>query len=60
MVSVLCVAGFISFTDRLILSALVDPIRRDLALSDVAVSVLQGAAFAVVYVLAGPCATPAW
>jgi MFS family permease len=53
MVSVLCAAGFISFTDRLILSALVDPIRRDLALGDVAVSVLQGAAFAVVYVLAG-------
>lgn len=53
MVAVFCLAGFVSYTDRLILSALVDPLRADLAISDSQVSLLQGAAFVVIYVLAG-------
>jgi MFS family permease len=53
MVGVFWLAGMISYTDRVILSAIVDPMRRDLAISDTQVSLLQGAAFAIVYVLAG-------
>lgn len=53
MAAVFCFAGFISYTDRLILSALVDPMRRDLLITDSHVSLLQGAAFAVVYVFSG-------
>lgn len=53
MAAVFCFAGFISYTDRLILSALVDPIRGELLITDSQVSLLQGAAFAVVYVLSG-------
>ena len=52
-VAVFCFAGVVSYTDRLILSALVDPIRRSLEVSDSAVSLLQGAAFALVYVFSG-------
>ncbi len=55
-VTVLCVALLLSFTDRLTINLVVDPIRRDLALSDVDVSLLQGAGFAVIFALAGlPC-----
>jgi MFS family permease len=53
MVAVLSVAGLVSYTDRVILSALVDPIRADLRISDSQVSLLQGAAFAIIYVIAG-------
>lgn len=51
--AVFCLAALVSYTDRLILSALVDPIKASLGLSDSAVSLLQGAAFALVYVVAG-------
>jgi predicted MFS family arabinose efflux permease len=51
--AVFCLAALVSYTDRLILSALVDPIRASLHISDSAVSLLQGAAFALVYVVAG-------
>lgn len=55
-VTVLCVALLLSFADRLTINLVVDPIRRDLALSDVEVSLLQGAGFAVIFALAGlPC-----
>lgn len=43
----------LAYTDRLILNVLVDPIRHDLGASDVQVSFLQGAAFAVIYSLIG-------
>jgi MFS family permease len=55
-VVVLCVALLLSFTDRLIINLVVDPIRSDLALSDLEISLLQGAGFAVIFALAGlPC-----
>lgn len=53
MVGVFTLAGLFSYTDRVILGALVDPIRGEFAISDSQVSLLQGAAFAIVYVLAG-------
>ncbi|GIL38942.1 MFS transporter [Roseiterribacter gracilis] len=46
-------AAVVSYTDRLILNLLVDPIRADLGISDTQVSLLQGAAFAVLYACAG-------
>jgi MFS family permease len=42
-------AAILSYTDRQILSLLVDPLRADLGLSDTQVSIVQGAAFAVLY-----------
>jgi MFS family permease len=42
-----------SYTDRFILSLLVDPLRADLNISDTQVSLLQGLAFALVYSFAG-------
>jgi MFS family permease len=53
MVGVLVLATVISYTDRQILSLLVDPIRRDLLISDTQVGLLIGTAFAFVYGLAG-------
>ena len=52
MIVVLLVTALVSYTDRLILSVLVDHIRADLALSDSMLGVLQGPAFTVVYVFA--------
>ncbi len=47
------IAAVLSYTDRQILALLVDPIRGDLGISDVQISVLQGAAFAVLYSFIG-------
>ncbi|MDZ4731112.1 MAG: MFS transporter [Xanthomonadales bacterium] len=52
-VLVLMLAYTFSFIDRLILSLLVEPIKLDLGLSDVKISLLQGLSFAVFYTLAG-------
>ena len=52
-VSVFCLAGVLSYTDRLILSLLVDDIRQDLHVSDTQISLLQGAAFAMIFAVAG-------
>jgi MFS family permease len=52
MVVVFFLAALISYTDRLILSVLVDPLRTSLGLSDSDVSLLQGPAFTLVYVFA--------
>lgn len=52
MLAVFVFTALVSYTDRLILSVLVDQIRSDLALSDSAVGFLQGPAFTVVYVFA--------
>jgi MFS family permease len=48
-----CVAAVLSYTDRQILSLLVDPLRLAFGLSDSQVSLLQGVAFALIYAFAG-------
>jgi predicted MFS family arabinose efflux permease len=52
-VAVFAVAAVLSYTDRQILVLLVDPIRGDLHISDTQLSILQGAAFAVLYSFIG-------
>ena len=52
-VAVFCALAVLSYTDRQILSLLVDPIRGDLGISDTQVGILQGIAFAVIYSIAG-------
>lgn len=55
-VTVLCLALLVSYTDRLIINLVVDPIRNDLELTDIEISLLQGAGFAIIFALAGlPC-----
>lgn len=55
-VVILCLALLVSFTDRLVINLVVDPIRAQLALTDFEISLLQGAGFAVIFALAGvPC-----
>ena len=64
------VAAVLSYTDRQILSLLIDPVRGELAITDTQASLLLGPAFAFVYVLVGipvsplitnqARATPAW
>ncbi len=51
--ALLFVAYIFSFVDRQILSLLVGPIREDFGISDFEFSLLQGAAFAVIYTFAG-------
>lgn len=53
MVAMLVVAAVLSFVDRQILSLLVEPIKRDLAIDDFEFGLLGGPAFAVFYALAG-------
>jgi len=53
VVGILIATAILSYTDRQVLSLLVDPIRHDLKISDTQVSLLLGAAFAVVYGVAG-------
>lgn len=52
-VVVLCLALLLSFMDRLVINLVVDPIRADLGLTDIGVSLLQGVGFAVVFAFAG-------
>lgn len=52
-VAVLTIANVSGFVDRQILSALVEPIKRDLGVSDTQVSLLMGLSFAVFYSLLG-------
>lgn len=51
--AILVATAVLSYTDRQVLSLLVDPIRADLGISDTQVSLLLGTAFAVVYGIAG-------
>lgn len=44
-------AYMLSFVDRQILNLLVEPIRKDLAISDTQISLLQGFAFVATYIL---------
>ena len=46
-------AYVLSFVDRQILSLMVDPIRRDLHISDLQMGLLQGMAFALLYAMLG-------
>jgi MFS family permease len=53
VVAILLLAYTIAFVDRQILSLMVQPIRADLKLSDTAISLLHGFAFAIFYTLLG-------
>jgi MFS family permease len=53
VVAILVGTAILSYTDRQVLSLLVDPIRADLGISDTQISLLLGTAFAVVYGVAG-------
>ncbi len=53
VVAILIGTAIVSYTDRQVLSLLVDPIRRDLGIGDTRMSLLLGTAFAVVYGVAG-------
>jgi MFS family permease len=50
----LALAYAVAFIDRQVLNLLVDPIKRDLLLSDTSISLLQGLAFVAAYVAMGP------
>jgi MFS family permease len=50
LLGVLFVTAIVSYSDRLILSMLVDPLSLDLGLTDTEVGLLQGPAFTLVYV----------
>lgn len=52
-VFVLMVIYIISFIDRQVISLFVEPLKRDLLLSDTQVSLLQGLSFAIFYTLLG-------
>jgi MFS family permease len=52
-VGLFTLGAILSYTDRQILSILVDPIRASLQLTDTQLSLLQGAAFAVIYSFIG-------
>lgn len=47
------IVAVLSYSDRLVLSLLVDPIRADLKLLDTEVALVQGLAFALIYSVAG-------
>jgi MFS family permease len=49
----LSVTAILSYTDRQVLSLIVDPVRADLAIDDTQMSLLLGTAFALVYGIAG-------
>ena len=53
VVAILIATAVLSYTDRQVLSLLVDPIRAELHITDNEVSLLLGTAFAVVYGIAG-------
>lgn len=51
--AVLTLAYVFSFLDRIVINLLVEPMRRDLGLSDVQISLLMGLSFAIFYTLCG-------
>src|SRR5262245_35397399 len=53
VVGVLTLTYTVSFIDRQIMALMIEPIRRDLGISDTQVSLLIGLAFAVFYTLLG-------
>jgi MFS family permease len=57
VVGVLSLAGIVSYIDRQVINLLVEPIKADLGVSDLQISLLQGFSFALFYaVLAVPLA----
>ena len=52
--AVLTLANMCSYIDRQIINLLVDPIKLDLRLSDTTMSLLQGAAFVIAYLIFTP------
>jgi len=57
VVAILSLAAIVSYIDRQVLNLLVEPIKADLGLTDVEISLLQGFSFALLYaVLAIPLA----
>lgn len=50
---ILLISYIVSMLDRQILTLLVEPIRRDLAITDFQISLLQGMAFAFLYAILG-------
>jgi len=53
VLAVLMIAGVVSLLDRQIMILLVEPIQRDLGITDTQISLLQGLAFAIFYCFAG-------
>ncbi len=53
VVAILMLAYIFSFIDRTILSLLVDPIKRDMHLTEVQISYLMGLSFAIFYTVLG-------
>lgn len=53
VVGILTMAYTVSFVDRQIMALMIEPIKRDLAISDTQVSLLIGLAFAAFYTLLG-------
>ena len=53
VVALLLLTAILAYTDRQVLSLLVDPVRRDLGIGDTEISLLLGTAFALVYGIAG-------
>ena len=53
VVAILVGTAILSYTDRQVLSLLVDPMRQTLGIDDLQVSLLLGSAFAVIYGVAG-------
>lgn len=51
--TVLTLAYVVSFLDRIVIHLLVEPLRRDLGLTDVQISLLMGLSFAAFYTLCG-------
>lgn len=51
--AVLTLAYVFSFLDRIVVNLLVEPMKRDLGLSDVQISLLMGLSFSVFYTLCG-------
>lgn len=52
-IAIFSLAAVLSYTDRQVLSLLIDPMRGELAITDTQVSLLQGLAFALIYSVAG-------
>jgi MFS family permease len=53
VLAILVATAIVSYTDRQVLSLLVDPVRHVLGITDTQISLLLGTAFAVIYGIAG-------
>jgi len=53
LLAILTIVWFLAYLDRKIIALLVSDLKRDLLLTDVQASLLQGVAFAVLFVVAG-------